>query len=161
MSTFATPDPLAAVTITESQREELAVQLDRFRQAGREAVVTDPDYADIDLIITICVQPSAYPGEVEARVLTSLVGNQKTRGFFSADNFTFGDPLRRSQLEAVVQRVPGVRATGEIQIRRRGYIDWTVLNGPYQVGQREVLRLENDPDYPERGTLELIMEGGA
>ena len=161
ITTFATPDPLAAVTITETQREELAVQLDRFRQAGREAVVTDPDYADIDLIITICVQPSAYPGEVEARVLTSLVGNQKTRGFFSADNFTFGDPLRRSQLEAVVQRVPGVRATGEIQIRRRGYIDWTVLNGPYQVGQREVLRLENDPDYPERGTLELIMEGGA
>jgi len=161
LSAFATPDPLGAVTISESQRAELAVQLDRFRQAGREAVVNDPDYADIDLIITVCVQPFAYPGEVEARVLTALVGNNKTKGFFFADNFTFGDPLRRSQLDAVIQRVPGVRAAGEIQIRRRGYIDWTVLNGPYQVGQREVLRLENDPDYPERGTLKLIMEGGA
>jgi hypothetical protein len=161
LTAFATPDPLGAVSVTANQREELAVQLDRFRQAGREAVVNDPAYADIDLIITVCVQPFAYPGDVEARVLTALVGNNKTIGFFSADNFTFGDPLRRSQLEAVIQRVPGVRATGEIQIRRRGYFDWQVLTGPYEVGQREVLRLENDPDYPERGTLELIMEGGA
>lgn len=161
LTAFVTPDPLDAVTVTKSQRAELAVQLDRFRQAGREAVVTDPVYADIDLIITVCVQPFAYPGEVEVRVLTALVGNNKTIGFFSADNFTFGDPLRRSQLEAVIQRVPGVRAAGEIQIRRRGYFDWQVLTGPYEVGQREVLRLENDPDFPERGTLELIMEGGA
>jgi predicted phage baseplate assembly protein len=161
LTAFVTPDPLGAVSVTENQRGELAVQLDRFRQAGREAVVTDPTYADIDLIITVCVQPFAYPGDVAARVLTALVGNKKTIGFFSADNYTFGDPLRRSQLEAVIQRVPGVRAAGEIQIRRRGYFDWQVLTGPYEVGHREVLRLENDPDYPERGTLELILEGGA
>lgn len=161
LTAFVTPDPLGAVTVTENQREELAVQLNRFRQAGRAAVVTDPDYADIDLIITVCVQPFAYTGDVEARVLAALVGNKKTIGFFSADNFTFGDPLRRSQLEAVIQRVPGVRAVGEIQIRRHGYFDWQVLTGPYEVGHREVLRLENDPDLPERGTLELIMEGGA
>ena len=161
LAAFVTPDPLGAVTITANQREAMTVQMDRFRQAGRPAAVSDPDYADIDLIITVCVQPFAYPGQVEARVLAALVGNSKTNGFFSADNFTFGDPLRRSQLEAVIHRVPGVRATGEIKIRRRGYFDWQVLTGPYEVGQREVLRLENNPDYPERGTLELIMEGGA
>jgi hypothetical protein len=166
MTAFVTPDPLGAITVTQSQRQELAVQLDRFRQAGREAVVTDPVYADIDLKISVCVQPFAYPGEVEARVLTALLGNKKqgnkkTTGFFSADNFTFGDSLRRSRLEAVIQEVPGVRAVGEMQIRRRGYFDWQVLSGSYEVGQQEVLRLENDPDYPERGTLELTMEGGA
>jgi hypothetical protein len=161
LTAFVTPDPLGTVALSESRREELAVQLDRFRQAGREAVVADPDYADIDLKITVCVQPFAYPGDVEARVLKTLVGNKKTAGFFSADNFTFGDPLRRSQLEAAIQQVPGVRAVGEIQIRRRGYFDWRVLTGPYEVGIWEVLRLENDPDYPEQGTLELIMEGGA
>ena len=161
MSAFVTPDPLAAVTVTESQREELATQMDRFRQAGRETIVTDPDYADIDLKITVCVQPFAYPGEVEARVLAALVGVNKTTVFFSPDNFTFGDSLLRSRLEATIQRLPGVRAVGEIQIRRRSYFDWRVLTGTYEVGLREVLRLENNPDYPERGTLELIMEGGA
>lgn len=161
LSTLVTPDPLGAVTLTDSQRAELAVQMDRFRQAGREAVVRDPKYADIDLIITVCVQASAYPGQVAARVLTVLLGSKHTAGFFSADNFTFGDPLRRSHLEAVIQQVPGVRAVGEILVRRRGYGDWQVLADPYEVGQREVVRLENNPDYPERGTLELKTEGGA
>jgi len=166
LTAFVTPDPLGAVTVTESQRRELTVQLDRFRQAGREAVVTDPVYADIDLKISVCVQPFAYPGDVEARVLTALLGNKKQgnkkiTGFFSADNFTFGDPLRRSRLEAVIQQVPGVRAVGEMRLRRRGHFDWQILTGPYEVGQQEVLRLENDRDFPERGTLELIMEGGA
>ena len=160
-SALVTPDPLGAVTVSESQREQLAVQMDRFRQAGREAIVTDPVYADIDLKITVCVQPFAYPGEVEARVLAALVGDHKTVGFFNADNFSFGDPLRRSQLEAAIQGLPGVRAVGDIEIRRHGYFDFQLLAGPYEVGQWEVLRLENNPDYPERGTLELIMEGGA
>jgi hypothetical protein len=161
LTAFVTPDPVGAVTVSESQRSELAVQLDRFRQAGREAVASDPDYADIDLMITVCAQPFAYPGEVEARVLKALVGDHRTAGFFSADNFTFGDPLRRSQLEAAIQCVPGVRAVSEIQIRRRGFFEWKVLDGAHALGHWEVLRLENDPDYPDRGTLELVMEGGA
>lgn len=162
MTTFVAPDPEGAVTLSEERREELAIQMDRFRQAGREVVVADPQYADIDLKITVCVQPYAYPGQVQARVLEALVGKGKTPGFFHADNFTFGTPLRRSQLEAAIQQVPGVRAVGPIEILRRGYFDWKLLTGPYYpLGDQQVLRLENDPDYPERGSLELIMEGGA
>jgi hypothetical protein len=162
MTTFVTPDPKGAVTLSEERHKALATQMDRFRQAGREAIVAEPRYADIDLKITVCVQPYTYPGQVQASVLKALVGKGKTPGFFSADHFTFGTPLRRSQLEAAIQQVPGVRAVGAIQIRRRGHFDWQLLTGPYQpVGDQQVLRLENDPDYPERGTLELIMEGGA
>ena len=162
LTAFVTPDPLGEISLSDNNREALAVQMDRFRQAGREAVVTGPKYADIDLIITVCVQPHAYPGQVEARVLKALVGNKKHSGFFSPDNFTFGTPLRRSQLETTIQQVQGVRAVNRIKIRRRGYFDWKPLTGPYYpVGNQEVLRLENDPDFPERGTLQLTMEGGA
>jgi len=162
LTAFVTPDPLEAVSLSDDQRQALATQMDRFRQASREAVVTDPKYADIDLKITVCVQPHAYPGQVEARVLKALVGNKKQRGFFSPDNFTFGTPLRRSQLEKTIQQVSGVRAVSCIEIRRRGHFDWRPLSGSYYpVGNHEVLRLENDLDFPERGTLQLAMEGGA
>jgi len=162
LTAFVTPDPLGAVSLNEDQREKLTIQMDRFRQAGREAVVTDPMYADIDLKIMVCVQPHAYPGQVMARVLKSLVGNKKQRGFFSPDNFTFGSPLRRSQLETNIQEVSGVRAVRQVEIHRRGHFDWKPLTGMYYpVGDQEVLRLENNPEFPERGTLQLTMEGGA
>ena len=166
LSTFVTPDPLAAVSVTDTQTEELATQMDRYRQSGREVIVAQPEYADIDLKISICVHSHAYPAQVEVRVLKALLGSKtsvnKTRGFFSADNFTFGTPLRRSQLEACIQQVAGVKAVNHITIRRRGYFDWKSLTGPYfPAGEQEVIRLENDSDYPERGTLQLTMEGGA
>jgi hypothetical protein len=162
MTAFVTPDPKSAVTISEGQREALATQMDRFRQAGREAVVAGPKYVDIDLKITVCVQPHAYRGHVQAGVLEALVGKGKVPSFFSADNFTFGTPLRRSQLEATIQHVPGVRAVRAIHIRRRGHFDWQLFAGLlYPLGDDEVLRLENDRDFPERGTVQLFMEGGA
>ena len=83
-------------------------------------------------------------------------------GFFSPDNFTFGTPLERATLEAAIQGVPGVRAVEGMRIRHRGWFDWqdfTELS--YEVGKDEIIRVENDPLHPERGSLRLIMEGGA
>jgi len=165
LTLFATPDPLGTVTVSDEQRQELTDQLDRFRQAGREAYAADPRYADFDLKIKICVEPFAYRGEVKEAVVNVLLGTKGINtqpGFFSADNFTFGTPLRRSVLEGVVQAVPGVRAVEAISIKRRGWFDWRNLSEfTFEVGMDEVIRVENDPLYPARGSVRLIMEGGA
>ena len=163
LTMFATPDPEGAVVLAEDQRVQATQQLDRFRQAGREAWINDPKYADLDLKITICVQPYAYPGEVKEAVLNVLLDKPGlSPGFFSPDNFTFGDPLRRSVLESVIQAVPGVRAVEGITIRRQGWFDWRDFSEmAYEVAIDEVIRVENDPLHPRRGTLQLIMEGGA
>ncbi len=165
LSLFATPDPYDAVTVSDEQRQDLTHQLDRFRQAGREAYTKDPRYADLDLEITICVEPFAYKGEVKESVLNVLLGiksDTKKQGFFSANNFTFGTPLRRSALESAVQSVSGVRAVQAISIKRRGWFDWRNLNElTFEVGMDEVIRVENDPLHPAQGSVRLIMEGGA
>ena len=65
-------------------------------------------------------------------------------------------------LEGVVQAVPGVRAVEAISIKRRGWFDWRNLSEfTFEVGMDEVIRVENDPLYPARGSVRLIMEGGA
>lgn len=165
LTIFATPDPAGAVTLTREQRSELGRQLDRFRQAGREAYVRDPRYADLDLDIRICVEPSAYKGDVREAVLQVLLGTNQTGaepGFFSADNFTFGTPLERSALEGVVQSVEGVRAVMGILIRRRGWFDWRLFSGlTFKVATNEVIRVENNPIFPARGSVRLTMVGGA
>jgi hypothetical protein len=162
---FATADPRGAATVSDPQRIELNRQLDRFRQAGREAYMAEPRYADLDLKITICVEPYAYPEEVKAAVLKALIGvpgSARRSGFFAPDNFTFGTPLQRALLEAAIQAVPGVRAVVRIEIRRRGRHDWrSFTDFSLDVALNEVIRVENDPLHPGRGSVRLCMEGGA
>jgi hypothetical protein len=139
--------------------------VDRFRQAGREVMVLPPRYADLDLEIVICVEPSSFPGDVAEAVLTALFGKRGVfpiPGFFHPDRFTFGTALDRSELEATVQRVPGVRAVENVRIRRRAVFDWRDFRELlYQPARDEVIRVDNDPLHPDRGTLRLLTDGGA
>jgi hypothetical protein len=164
LTAFVTPDPRGSVSLEEPSRIELEEQLDRFRQAGREATVLAPSFADLDLEITVCVEPNSYRGDVEARVLRALVGRKARSGrcFFHPDNFTFGTDLLRSDLEAAIQAVPGVRAVEGMRIRRRGWFEWrSFAELRFEVAPNEVLRLEHHRTRPERGSLKLVMKGGA
>jgi hypothetical protein len=158
-------DPIGSFTLTDAQRTSLRDWLGCVRQAGREVIVKNPRTIGVDLEIEICVQSFAYVGQVKQRVLEALFGKggiRPTKGFFHPDNFTFGTPLRRSALEAVIQEVPGVRAVLGIRIRERGILgfhDFTELVHP--IDADAVIRVENDPAHPDHGRVDLILEGGA
>lgn len=165
LTTFVTADPRGSSTLEPAQRRALGLHLDRFRQAGREMHVVPPRYVDLDLIMKICVERSAYPADVELAVLRALTGRRGRRreiGFFHPDRFTFGTPLDRSELETAIQNVPGVKAVEGIAFRRRGHFDWKLLRDPYFTpGDHEVIRIDNDPLHPDRGTIRIITDGGA
>lgn len=165
LSAFVTPDPKGATILQEEREDELLNQLNRFRQAGREVNVMTPVYANMDLEIEVCVSQNAYPGEVKERVIQVLLGKKgifPVSGYFSADNFTFGTPLRRPTLEAVIQAIPGVKAVEGISFRRRGWFDWTPFREfEYDPGQSSIIRVENDLLHPERGSLKIYTHGGA
>jgi hypothetical protein len=135
------------------------------RQTGREVIVTNPRPFIIDLIIDICVEPFAYASQVLALVRELLVGSgggRNSKAFFSPDNFTFGMPLRRSALEATIQRVPGVRFVQSIFYRERGVQAFRELDSLLlPVDDDRVLRLDDDPLHPEAGTLSLSSQGGS
>lgn len=164
LSAFVTPDPRDAITLEPERSLELARHLDRFRQAGREVHVLPPRYADLDLIVKICVAPTSYPGDVVEGVLVALFGRRvrPVVGFFHPDRFTFGTPLDRSELEAAIQRVAGVKAVEYIAIRRRGRFDWKLfVDLVYRPAADEVIRVQNDKQNPDRGSLRIATEGGA
>jgi hypothetical protein len=165
ITAFVTPDPKSSFEVTPDERRQLQDQLDRYRQAGRPAYTLNPIYANLDLEIVVCVASFAFKGEVEAAVLVALFGKGGVRpkpGFFSHENFTFGTPLERSRLESAIQAVPGVKAVEEIFIRRRGWFDWRSLDElVFNVGANEMIRVVNDPNFPERGSLTIDMRGGA
>ncbi|MDJ0802844.1 MAG: hypothetical protein QNI97_08225 [Desulfobacterales bacterium] len=156
---MATADPYDTVTLSDERHRHLIDHLERFRLAGHDVAVVAPRYADLDLEIRICVDPSAYRGEVKAMVLNRLLD---AGGFFDPDHFSFGDPLYRAQLEAAVQSISGVRAVDAIRIKRQGYFNWRPFDEAYyEIAVDEIVRIANDPRYPTRGSVKLIAEGGA
>ena len=109
LTVFTTPDPLAARQITVDERPQLIDLLNRYRMAGYESYVPDPDYVSIDLIVEVCAQADAFAaGRAASHGVAVARRRLPATGFFAPDNFTFGQPLERSALEAAIQAVPGV-----------------------------------------------------
>jgi hypothetical protein len=165
ITAFVTPDPEGSFEVTADEQQQLQDQLDRFRQAGRPAYTLEPVFANLDLEIVVCVASYAFKGEVKAAVLEALFGKGGVRpkpGFFSPDNFTFGTPLERASLESAIQRVPGVKAVEDIFVRRRGWFDWRSFDELIlHVDANQLIRVVNDANFPERGSVQLDMRGGA
>ena len=108
--------------------------------------------------------PIWLDGDVEAGVLDRLGSSTRaddSGGFFFADRFTFGRPLYRSRLEAAIQGVPGVAGEHAITYRQRGtFAGFVDLPDVITPGPMQILRVDNDPSWPERGTIRVIPEGG-
>ncbi len=164
LTVFTTADPRGTATISMHQQTDLINLLNRYRLAGYESYAPAPHYVSLDLLITACAQPAAFRGDVESAIL-SVLSTQNfpngTTGFFSFDSFTFGKPLIRSALESAIQNAHGVSGVLSICYRQRGTIpDYINLPATVPIPPHAILRVDNDPSRPERGSLKVIVEGG-
>lgn len=145
-------------------KEALRQHLERYRLAGYDLEIGDPVYVALDLLLTVCVKPGYFRSNVLA-ALRQAFSRQRlpdgTLGFFHPDNFTFGQPLYLSRLCAAAMDVDGV---GSVQLER--FQRWGKLpnheldNGVITAAPLEILRLDNDPNFPENGKLEFELHGG-
>ncbi len=155
---FVTADPVDAFAYTPEQRGQLSDLVDSVRMAGRDATIRDPLFVPLDMEISLCVEEGHYPGHVREAVIEALTGRglHGARPFFDPDHFSFGDPLRRAMLEAAVQAVPGVRGVTGICLRQRGIGPWMPFTAAaFAVPMNGIVRLDNDPLHPGRGTLQI------
>lgn len=153
---FVAVDPVDSVTMTDAQRAELAIEIDCIRLATRDARPVDPTYRDIDIEVLVCVAAGFYAGDVLERVRDALA----PPGFFAPANFTFGEPLRRSAIEAAVQSVPGVAHVDGINVRVHGISDWRPFDeSAITTDPDEIIRLQDDPDHSTLGLLRVHAAG--
>lgn len=154
LTVFVAIDPVGAYEFTAEQHGEIEDLMDCVRQLGRDVVVLEPDYIDLDLEIGICTLPGYYQQQVESNVLDSLIGPD---GFFANERFSFETPLRRSALEATIQSVAGVRAVESIRLRARELTEWRPFyEASFAVGPGQILRVLNDANHPEFGTVRVV-----
>jgi predicted phage baseplate assembly protein len=169
---FLTVDRTGGRPVDDGFEAELADFLSQFRLAGHDLEIEPPQFVPVEIVMTVCVAPGYFAEDVRLALLEAFSVRERpdgTRGFFHPDNFTFGDPVYVSKVIATAMQVPGVmwvdvtdRGEGPNRFRRFGEEsrgEWE--RGRIDVERLEIVQLDSDPNAPENGRIEFLMEGGA
>jgi hypothetical protein len=161
---FLTVDRTGGLPVDAVFEAEIRAHLERFRMAGHDLEISPPSQIALDIVLTVCVLPDYYRADVEADVLAVLGSGRTPDGkaqFFHPDNLTFGTPIYLSALLAAVQAIEGVRYVEPLTFQRLGVPSSSGIDaGVLTFAPLEIPRLDNDPNFADRGTLRLEMEGG-
>ena len=163
-SVFITLDLFGGFDADEALKLEIRRFLAPFRLAGHDIEINGPDFVPLEIEMRVVAKPDYFVEDVKEALL-QLFGAGFTpdgaKALFHPDNFTFGQPVYLSPLYAAVQTVDGVAFVEATTFQRRGRPDAAALGkGRLEMARLEIARLDNDPDFPERGVFRVKMEGG-
>lgn len=160
---FVTTDRRGGLPVDTAFETGFGIHLDRFRLAGYDLEVDAPRFVPLDIALNVCVAPGYLRGNVLAALLETFGsgGTGSRQGFFHPDRFSFGQTVYLSQIVARAMEVPGVDWVQPIRFQRwdqdpHGELD----DGRITLSRLEIARLDNDPNAPENGRLEFVMQGG-
>ena len=161
---FLSVDRLGGGAVDNRFEQRLRLHLERYRMAGHDVEIDGPHFVPLEIEMTVCVEPQYFRGDIRAallRVFSNGASPDGRRGFFHPDNFSFGVPVYLSALYAAAQRVEGVRFVTITKFQRLGIDSIVALDeGVLPINRLEIARLDNDPNFAERGVLRLTLEGG-
>lgn len=161
---FVTADRFGGRAVDTEFENALLDYFDRYRMAGHDLEIDGPRFISLEIEMRVCVKADYFKSDVQRallQVFNTRVLPDGTRGVFHPDNFTFGQPVYLSQLYAAAQAVTGVDSVEIVKFQRQGIESQSALNtGKLELGRLEIARLDNDPNFPERGVFRLTMLGG-
>jgi len=161
---FVSVDRVAAQEVDARFEAGLRRHLEPFRMAGYDLEIDGPRHVALELELSVCVEPDHFRSHVRAALLDALSNRDLPgggRGLFHPDAFTFGSRVYLSAIYAAAQAVAGVESVHVTKFHRLGVPDGRPLEeGFIELGRLEIARLDNDPNFPERGVLRLSLGGG-
>lgn len=161
---FLSVDRREGRPVDDAFEQDLRAHLDRYRMAGHDLEISPPVPVALELALTVCVLPDYHRSDVELAIGQVLGRGRHPDGrpqFFHPDNLTFGTAVRLSAILAAVQAVPGVHHVTATTFQRLGLAASSALeSGVLECAALEIPELDNDPNFAERGTLTLTLEGG-
>ena len=161
---FVSVDRMSGVDLDPEFERDLRRHLEPFRMAGVDLEIDRPRPVALEVEFRVVVKDGYFRSDI-ARALQALFTTGLTatgeRGLFHPDNFTFGQTVYLSPWVAAAQSVTGVQSVEVITFQRRDDPGGVARDAGYiTVGRLEIPVLENSPDFPERGSFTLRLEGG-
>ena len=144
--------------------------LDRFRMIGHEVAIRDAVRVPLDIQLGIEVETGHSRPAVLAAVAAALgigrgttptpgTGKQRT-GAFHQERLRLGQPVYLSQLVTAAMQIPGVRAATALRFGRYGRRS-SLDSGVLEMRAQEVGIVENVANQPERGRIDVVLQGGS
>lgn len=158
---YLTIDRKGGRTVDPAFIEEMKAFLDCYRMAGYDIEINGPRSVPLDVSVAVCVKPGYFAMDVKEALLD--VFSNRTRddgslGFFHPDNFTFGQAVYLSRIYAAAMAIDGVANLEVTRFQRWGRnADREIEEGKLPVGRLDVVRLDNDPNFPENGKIDFLM----
>ena len=161
---FVTIDRKGGRMVDEDFENKMRRHLERYRLAGFDVEINGPIPAPLDIALTICVKPGYFRSDVKEALLETFGSGNRidgSRGFFHPDNFTFGQPVYLSRIYKTAMDVDGVEWVGASRFQRLDKKPEKELEQKVLTLERlEIIRLDNDPNFPENGKILFEMKGG-
>ncbi len=162
---FLTVDRKGGGDVDAVYEQTIRDHVERYRMAGYDLEVNGPSYVPLLLEMTVCVKPDYFRADVRValmRVFSRGWLADGTPALFHPDNFSFGQPVYLSAIYEAAQAIQGVASVviNTFQRLRAPPDPKPMDDGVLTVGRLEIARLDNDPNFPERGVLKLSIGGG-
>jgi predicted phage baseplate assembly protein len=161
---FITVDRFDGLPLTPQFEADLEREIEPFRMAGHDLEINTPRYVSLEIAMFVCVKSDYFRSDVGAALL-EIFSNRTLadgrKGLFQPDFFTFGQTVYLSKLYAAAEAVAGVASVEITTFQRQGLPETSGLTNGFLVMNRlEIARLDNDPNFPERGIFKLDLGGG-
>jgi hypothetical protein len=157
-------DPDGRIRLHPDFERRTRSRLERYRIAGYDLELLAPTFVPLELELELCVAPGYFRSDVAAAVgeaLSTRTLRGGRRGFFHAENLTFGRPVHLSRIYAAVEAVEGVDTAVVRVFRRYGREEAGELAaGVLPLERGEIAQLDNDPNFLEHGVLRIVALGG-
>lgn len=157
-----TIDPLGTTELTDDLRNGVYTHLEAVRLLGEDLEIRPPEFVPLDITVWLCIHSDYWTQDIKA-LLEEEFSDGYTRdgrlGFFHPDRWTFGQPLRASEILGRAQSVRGVDHVIKARMKRWHQVgdgDVEIIN----VRPNEIIQVKNNPDHMEKGFIKFEIEGG-
>jgi hypothetical protein len=155
-------DPEGTTELSPHLRALASRHLEVVRLIGEDLEIREPIYVPLQIDVLLCIHPGYWPEDVRFFIeqeLSDAYTADGRLGFFHPDRWTFGQPLHVSEISGRIQLVQGVDHVVSVAMRR-----WDAATSgtadTITVRANEIIRVQNDPDHMEEGSITLDIQGG-
>jgi len=162
---FIAIDPIdAAATAPPALAASTQQRLDLMRMAGVDLAVESATIVGLRIGLAVCVAPRYRRTDIAQALGRLLISGQTCSGapgLLAPGNFSFGETIYLSPIIAAAQAVEGVSSVRATAFQRVDDPARDAVAAGFITLQRlEIARVDNDPSRPDRGILDLDLEGG-
>jgi len=161
---FVAIDPAPSAPPPEDLATTTLQRLDLLRMAGVDLGAQPAFIVGLRITLSICVSPRYARGQVWQAlqgIFTAGPMCDGKPGLLDPNNFSFGQTVYLSPFIAAAQGVQGVASVQATAFQRvDDPVRDAVATGFIAMQRLEIARIDNDPSRPDRGSIELILDGG-